>query len=102
MHFKMSSAICFNLDQSKILSSCNELNLPVLRTVFLSSHWLLPHITIIEILVMVERRMNPVAMTIINLLEKRWPSRESNKRPPVLKFMGTGLVQEEIPSEIIL
>ena len=25
MHFKMSSAICFNLDQSKILSSGNEL-----------------------------------------------------------------------------
>ena len=26
MHFKMASAICFNLDQSKILSSGNELN----------------------------------------------------------------------------
>ena len=26
MHFKMSSAICFNLDQSKILSSGNALN----------------------------------------------------------------------------
>ena len=26
MHFKMSSAICFNLDQSKIFSSGNELN----------------------------------------------------------------------------
>ena len=26
MHFKMSSAICFNLDQSKILSSGNGLN----------------------------------------------------------------------------
>ena len=25
MHFKMSSAICFNLDQSKILSSGNRL-----------------------------------------------------------------------------
>ena len=25
MHFKISSAICFNLDQSKILSSCNGL-----------------------------------------------------------------------------
>ena len=28
MHFKMSSAICFNLDQSKILSSGNRLNEP--------------------------------------------------------------------------
>ena len=27
MHFKMSSAICFNLDQSKILSSGNGLSL---------------------------------------------------------------------------
>ena len=26
VHFKMSSAICFNLDKSKILSSANELN----------------------------------------------------------------------------
>ena len=26
MHFKMSSAICFNLDLSKILSSCNWFN----------------------------------------------------------------------------
>ena len=26
MHFKLSSAICFNLDQSKILSSGNGLN----------------------------------------------------------------------------
>ena len=26
MHFKMSSAICFNLDQSKILSSENGLS----------------------------------------------------------------------------
>ena len=26
MHFKMSSAICFNLDQSKILWSGNRLN----------------------------------------------------------------------------
>ena len=26
MHFKMSSAICFNLEQSKILSSGNGLN----------------------------------------------------------------------------
>ena len=28
MHFKMSSAICFNLDQSKILSSGNGLDEP--------------------------------------------------------------------------
>ena len=28
MHFKMSSAICFNLDQSKILLSVNGLNYP--------------------------------------------------------------------------
>ena len=26
MDFKMPSAICFNMDQPKILSSCNELN----------------------------------------------------------------------------
>ena len=26
MHFKISSVICFNLDQSKVLSSCNGLN----------------------------------------------------------------------------
>ena len=30
MHFKMSSANCFNLDQSKILSSGNGLRLYVL------------------------------------------------------------------------
>ena len=30
MHFKMSSAICFNLDQSKILSSGNGLNMTLL------------------------------------------------------------------------
>ena len=28
MQFKMSSAVCFDLDQSKILSSSNELTLP--------------------------------------------------------------------------
>ena len=32
MHFKMSSAICFNLDQSKILSSGNGLTLSLLMT----------------------------------------------------------------------
>ena len=41
MHFKMSSAICFNLDQSKILSSGNGLTLglpaPFLVSVYLSS-----------------------------------------------------------------
>ena len=31
MHFEMSSAVCFNLDQSKILSSGNGLN-PLLHT----------------------------------------------------------------------
>ena len=30
MHSKMSSAICFNMDQSKILSAGNGLNLTVL------------------------------------------------------------------------
>ena len=29
MHFKMSSVICFNLDQSKILSSGNGLKQPL-------------------------------------------------------------------------
>ena len=32
-----------------------------------------------------ERGMNPVATTIINGRKEYWPSRESNKRPPVLK-----------------
>ena len=32
-----------------------------------------------------ERGMNPVAMTIINLRRKYWPSQGSNKRPLVLK-----------------
>ena len=31
MHFKMSSAICFSLEQSKILSSCIELKEEVFR-----------------------------------------------------------------------
>ena len=29
--------------------------------------------------------MNPVAMTIINPRNENWPSRGSNRRPPVLK-----------------
>ena len=32
-----------------------------------------------------ERRMNPVAMTIINPLKEYWPSRGSNQRPYILK-----------------
>ena len=30
MNFKMSSTVCFNLDQSKILSSVKELNIQIL------------------------------------------------------------------------
>ena len=33
MHFKMSSAICFNLDQSKILSSGNGLRTGVVNPI---------------------------------------------------------------------
>ena len=33
-----------------------------------------------------ERKMNPVAMTIINPRKEYWPSRRSNQRPPVPKF----------------
>ena len=36
MHFKVSSAICFNLDQSKILLSCNGLNQPTFKDHLLS------------------------------------------------------------------
>ena len=32
-----------------------------------------------------ERKMNDVAMAIINPLKEYWPSRGSNQRPPVLK-----------------
>ena len=34
MHFKISSAVCFNFDQSKILSSGNELKKVILYLMF--------------------------------------------------------------------
>ena len=71
---------------------------PVLYTIFLPSHWLLPHITIVETKDNGEREMNPVAMTIINPRKECWPSGGSNKRPPVLK--STTLLSERWGSAI--
>ena len=45
----------------------------------------LPHVTIVEILDRSERRMNPVAMTIINPRKEYWLSQGSNHGPPVFK-----------------
>ena len=59
--------------------------LPVLRTIFFPSHWLLSQITIVETTDNGERGMNPVAMTISNPRKEHWPSRVSDQRPPVLK-----------------
>ena len=58
-----------------------EFFLPVLRTIFFPSHWLLSHITIVETLDIGERRMNPVAMTTINPQKEYWLSRGSNQQP---------------------
>ena len=44
-------------------------NAPVFRTIFFQSHWLISNITIVETTDSGEKGMNPVAMTIINLLE---------------------------------
>ena len=60
-----------------------EFFLPVLRTMFLASRWLLSHITIVETTESGERGMNPVTMTIINPRKEYWPSRGLNKRPPL-------------------
>ena len=57
------------------------------------SHWLLPHITIVETMDSGERGMKPVAMTIINPQKEYWPSWGSNQRPPVLK-------SETLPTEL--
>ena len=58
-----------------------EFLLPVSCTVFLSSHWLLSHITIVETMDSGERRKNHVTMTIINPRKEYWPSQGSNQRP---------------------
>ena len=57
---------------------------PVLRITFFPSHWLIPHITIVETTDSGERGMNPVAMTTINPQKEYWPTRGSNQGPPVL------------------
>ena len=58
---------------------------PVVSTIFIPSHWLLSHSTIVETTDSSERVMNPVAMTIINPLKKYLPSRGLNQQPLVLK-----------------
>ena len=52
-----------------------EFFLPVLRTIFFPSRWLLSHITIVETTDSGERGMNPVAMTIINPRKEYWSTR---------------------------
>ena len=61
------------------------LELPVPHTIFFPTHQLLSHITIVETTVSTNRRMNLVAVTIINPWEKNWLSQVSNKRPLDLK-----------------
>ena len=53
--------------------------------VFFQSHWLPPHITIVEAMDSGERGMNPVAVTITSPRKENWLSRGSNQRPHVLK-----------------
>ena len=62
-----------------------EFLLPVPRTIFFPSHWLLSHITIVETTENGERGVNPVAMTIINPRKEYWQSCGSNQCPSVLK-----------------
>ena len=71
-----------------ILSWSLEFFSPVLGTIFLPSHWLLSHLTIVETTDSGDTGMNPVAMTIINPRKEYWQSRGSNQRPPVLKSVG--------------
>ena len=52
---------------------------------FFPSHWLLSNISVVKTMDGDKRRMNPVAMTIINPRKGCWPSLESNQRPSVLK-----------------
>ena len=61
----MPSAICFNLDQSKILLSGNRLNSS--QHNILLSHWLLSLISNIKSLDRYGRGMNPIAMTCHSL-----------------------------------
>ena len=53
-----------------------EFFLPVPQTIFLRSHWLLSHITIVITIDSSERQMNPGAMTIVNPQKEYWLSRE--------------------------
>ena len=64
MHFKMSSAICFQLGQSKILSSGNGLTLRY--TIFFQSHELLSKVWSKQI-INGESGINPVTVNIINI-----------------------------------
>ena len=91
MHFKMSSAICFNLEQSKIVLSGNGFKhgfkhhvsyvattsapthkflkvfiLLLLYTVFCLRYKMLSHTTTAETMIRGERDMSPCAMTITN------------------------------------
>ena len=70
---------------SALIHAFLDFFLPVLRTLFFPSHWLLSYINIVERMEGGERGMNPVAMTIIDPRKEYWPSRGSNQRPPVLK-----------------
>ena len=70
-----------------------EFFLPVLCTILFPSSWLLSHINIVETMDSGERGMNPVTMTIIIPQKEYWPSRGSNKRPPVFK-------SEMLPTEL--
>ena len=62
-----------------------EFFLPVLCTIFVPSHWLLSHVTIVETMDSVEGGINPVAMTFISPQKEYWQSWGSYQRPPVLK-----------------
>ena len=56
--------------------------LPILRTKFFQSHWLLSSITVVETMDSSERGMDPVAMIIINPQKEYWSSLGSNQRLP--------------------
>ena len=109
MHLKMSSAVCFNLDQSKILSSgqelttfstlfqlhCNDQSNYLFNSTshdqFFPSHWLLSHITTAETLDNGERGINSVLMIIINPLKEIGRAGDRASDPPVLQ---SGILHE--------
>ena len=57
----------------------------LLRAIFFQSHLLLSHILIVKTMDSSERGMNPVWMTIINILKEYWPIWGSNQQSPVLR-----------------